>query len=142
MGKFELWSGPPNVKSYPEAASQSFSAGDLVILSSGSVAIATDGQDVAGVALQNASTTTGTEIKVSVITPQQVWSVESTGTPAATMEGSQYDIASFSAGAMVVSVTAGGTDVTLQQLDPRDVAASGSRVLVRFNPGSADLWGG
>jgi hypothetical protein len=58
------------------------------------------------------------------------------------MIGGSYDIASFSAGGMVVDVGSGGTDVILYDLDPRDTAASGSRVLVKFVPGSADLWGG
>lgn len=142
MGKFELWSGPSNVKSYPEESGQSYLAGDLVIFDGGTVKIATDGTDVMGVAIDKASATADTERKVHVITPEQIWSVESTGTPDATMIGDAYDVANFTAGLMVVNVGTGGTDVVLWDLDPRDVPASGSRVLVKFVPGSCDMWGG
>ncbi|MHC4639942.1 MAG: hypothetical protein ACYTBV_21000 [Planctomycetota bacterium] len=78
MGKFELWSGPPHVKSYPEESNQSYEAGDLVIFDAGTIEIATNGSDVAGVAIDPASGTADTEVKIHVVTPEQVWSVEST----------------------------------------------------------------
>lgn len=144
MGKFVLWSGPTHVREGPEETSQSFLAGDLVILDSSTaeVKIATTGADVMGVAIDKASTVDDTVLKYHMVTPEQVWSVESTGTPAATMIGIGYVIASFSAGGMVADVGNTGSDIVIDALDPRDTAASGSRVLVRFQPASCDGWGG
>ena len=144
MGKFELWSGPPHVTSGPEEATQSFSPGDLLIHdTSGEVEIATDGQDVAGVAIDKATTTTGSDIKYHIITPEQVWSIETSGTPAASMVGKPFDIANFTAGNKhVVNVASAGTDGVVIALDPRDTAASGSRVLFKFAPASCNMWGG
>ena len=145
MGKFELWSGPPRVKDGPEEASQTFLPGDLLKHdgTSGEMEIATDGSDVAGVAIDKYSGTAGTAVKYHQVTPEQVWSITASGTPAATMVGSPFDIASFTAGNNhVVNVASSGTDVILEDLDPRDTPASGSRVLVRFVPSSCDEWGG
>ena len=143
MGIFELWSGPSNIKEFPEEASQSFAKGDLVILdSTGEVEIATNGADVYGVAAEDASTTTGTMIKVHVVTPTQVWSIESAGTPAASHVGLPFDVENFTTGLTTVDLSSAGTDLVIQSLDPRDTAASGTRVLVSFVPDSCDSWGG
>lgn len=143
--KIRLWSGPPNLKKFKEGATQTYYEGDLVKLSSGLIVIATDGNDVCGVAAKKASGTTNADAFVYVITPEQVWSVYTSGTPAtATHVGNGYDFASFTAGNYnVLSLsTTTNKDALVQALDPRDTAASGTRVLVRFNYASADMIGG
>jgi hypothetical protein len=142
MGKFVLWSGPTNVKEYPEEDTQSFLAGDLLKFdaSSGEIEIASNGDDVAGVAIDGASGVTGTQIKMHVVTPLQVWSVETTGTPAVADVSEKFDVATFTAGNMVVDVGSGGSDLIIDDLDPRDTAASGSRVLVHFVSASCSMW--
>lgn len=60
------------VRSYPEAASQTFKAGELVTLSSGAVAAAAATGSVLGIALKDASGTAGTSIPVHVITPEDL----------------------------------------------------------------------
>ena len=143
MGKLKLWDGPPNIRSFKEGATQTFNEGDLVFFSSGSVIMATDGDDVVGVAAKDATGTTGSDIPVYVVTPEQTWSVFTSGTPArATHVGNDYDFASFSAGGMVLNLGSAGTDAIVQELDPRDTPASGTRVLVKFNPASCWMWNG
>jgi hypothetical protein len=138
MGKLKLWSGNPNIREYPEGASQTFAEGDLVFFSSGSVVIATDGDDVVGVAAAAASGTTGAMVPIQVVTPEQVWSVYTAGaTPAvATHQGNDYDFSVFTTALQVITLGSAGTDVIIQALDPRDTPATGTRVLVRFNPDS------
>jgi methionine aminopeptidase len=143
--KIRLWSGPPNTKKFKEGATQTFKEGDLVKLSAGLIVIATDGNDVCGVAAKKASGTTNADAFVYVITPEQVWSVFCTGTPAtATHVGNGYDFAGFTAGnyATLSLATTTNKDAIVQGLDPRDTPASGTRVLVRFNYASADMIGG
>lgn len=143
--KFRLWSGPPHLKKFLEGATQTFKEGDPVVLSSGRIVIATDGNDIAGIAAKAASGTTGADCFVYVVTPEQIWSAFTSGTPAATTHvGNGYDLASFTAGNnTVVSLsTTTNKDVIVQALDPRDTPASGTRVLVRFNYASSDLIGG
>jgi len=141
MGKFRLWSGPTNVRSYPEAASETFKEGDPVFFSSGSVTIATDGDDIVGIAAMDATGTTGSDIRVHEITPEQIWSIHSSGaTPAkATHVGNDYDF-SVSTTATTLALGSAGTDAIIVNLDPRDTPASGSRVLVRFHPDSCWNW--
>ena len=143
--KIRLWSGPPNLKKFKEGATQTFKEGDPVKVSSGLIVIATDGNDLAGIAAQKASGTTNADAFVYVITPEQVWSVFCTGTPAtASHVGNGYDFAGFTAGnnTTLSLATTINKDAIVQALDPRDTAASGTRVLVRFNYASADMIGG
>ena len=69
--------GPANIKTFPEAATQTFVAGDLVTLSSGKVAVAVaasgtysssdvEGGTILGVALEPASGTTDDPVKVAI----------------------------------------------------------------------------
>jgi len=143
--KFRLWSGPPHLKKFKEGATQTFKEGDPVKLSSGLIVIATDGADIIGIAAKKASGTTNADAFVYVVTPEQVWSAYTSGTPAtATHVGNGYDLASFTAGNnTVVSLsTTTSKEVIIQALDPRDTPASGTRVLVRFNYASCDGIGG
>jgi hypothetical protein len=82
---------------FPEAASQSFDAGDVVILSSGKVAIA--GSDpaantIVGVAAQDATGVTDTKIGVYLPTEDAEFSanVQDTGALAITNVGAQYGL--------------------------------------------------
>jgi hypothetical protein len=84
---------------FPEAASQSFEAGDIVKMASGKVAIAesdvaADGDYVIGVAAEDATGTTDTKIGVFVGTADAefVANVQDTGTLAVTNIGVAYDI--------------------------------------------------
>jgi hypothetical protein len=143
--RFRLWSGPPHLKKFKEGGTQTFKEGDPVKLSSGVIVIATDGNDITGIAAKKASGTSAADCYVYVVTPEQVWSASTSGTPAtATHVGNGYDLASFTAGNnTVVSLsTTTNKDVICVGLDPRDTAASGSRILVRFNYASCDLIGG
>lgn len=69
--------GPANIKTYPEAASQSFKAGDYVDLSSGKVEVAfaasgtyssadMDGATILGMAINDATGTTDSPVKVVI----------------------------------------------------------------------------
>lgn len=69
--------GPAQILTFPEAASQTFIAGDLVTLSSGKVAVAVaasathassdvEAGTILGVALENASGTTDDPVKVAI----------------------------------------------------------------------------
>jgi hypothetical protein len=133
------------LKKFKEGATQTFKEGDLVKISSGLIVIATDGNDVAGVAAKKASGTTNADAFVYVITPEQVWAVYTSGTPAtATHVGNPYDFAGFTAENNVYLNFSDTTndDAIVVGLDPRDTPASGTRVLVIFNYASSDLIGG
>ena len=143
--KIRLWSGPPHLKRFKEGATQTFKEGDPVKISAGLIVIATDGNDLAGIAAKGASGTPNADAFVYVITPEQVWSVFCTGTPAtASHVGNGYDLANFTAGnnTTLSLATTTNKDVLVEALDPRDTPASGTRVLVRFNYASSDLIGG
>jgi len=148
MGKIKLWQGPPNIHMVYEGASQSFYEGDLLKMSGGYAVLATDGNDAWGVAARAGHNTTAAgayQIPVYVITPEQVWSVFTTGTPArATHVGNARDFTGFTAGNVITLSlgTSTNSDAIIQELDPRDTPASGSRVLVRFNYASGDAIGG
>lgn len=61
------------IASFAEAASQSFKKGEFVYLSSGALtACASDATKILGIALEDASGTTGTSIKVQVIEPNDI----------------------------------------------------------------------
>ena len=144
---FRLLKGKPNIVHLPEdETSGSFSAGDLVVLSSGEVIVASTSTDVYGVALKGYSGTAGTSIPVSVITPEQVWVAEADTTTATSMVGGPYKL-NLTAGSQSIdlgSAGSAGAGVTIEAIDPRDGATTGSggRVWVRFNYGAVDAMGG
>lgn len=85
----------PTVKSFPVAASQTLLAGDLVINSSGKVAIA--GASTASVwgvmAEDSTSQTAGTMVRVYVAKPGQVWNTTADADASShVMAGKTYDI--------------------------------------------------
>jgi len=140
--RFSLYRGKPNVSMFPEAASQSFNAGDLVYLVSGRVTICTGTAQGAlgifGVACRDGVTSTGTaypDTPVMVITPEQEWRaypattvVPSTGLDA----GVGYKVAQSSAGAGVLG--AAGSDCVVVKLKAmgQDGGTAGDPVIIRF----------
>jgi len=61
------------IHTYPEAASQSFKKGQFVYLASGAVTVvATDGTTIMGIALDDATGTTGSDIHVQIVQPDDV----------------------------------------------------------------------
>jgi len=103
---------PPDVAHYPEAASQTFKAGDLVTLSSGKVAVAVaasttyasadlEAGTVLGIALADATGVTGTAVPVAIANSRLLIPLLVLhGTPASavtavTQVGTAYDIAHY-----------------------------------------------
>ena len=125
--------GPVDVREAPEAATQSFVKGDLVYLVAGALTIAATDQKIAGVALQNASGTTGTILKFHAIHPDQLWIAQLDTTTAQAYEGEDYGL---NTGSGNMSVDIGDTStvaVVVNQLDPQQaVGVSGGRVFLRF----------
>ena len=105
------WNRPPRIEKLPVAASQAIERGDVLVLSSGQLAVAGDGTgEVVGVAAQDsASQDAGTLIEVYVVTPTQVWEmVASADASSIVRDGtSTYDLTS----AQLVNVadTTGGS---------------------------------
>jgi hypothetical protein len=68
---------PPRIEQLPVAASQDISKGDVLVLSSGNVALAGDGTgEVVGVAAEDSSNAAaGTLVEVYIAQPSQVWEV-------------------------------------------------------------------
>jgi hypothetical protein len=128
---FRLAYGDSEVRSYPEAASQSFALGDLVYLNAGKVTIGTDSTKYIGVALKAASTTTDTEIPVQLIKPGSVWVAEFDTTSAVAYVGVDYGL-NFTSGSMGVDQgDESTTHVTV--VDNIDVGVSPYLVLVAFH---------
>ena len=128
---------------FPEAASQSFNAGDLVYLASGRVTICTGTAQGAlgifGVACRDGITSTGTaypDTPVMVITPEQEWRaypatsvVPATGLDA----GVGYKLPQASAGAGYVG--GAGSDCVVVKLKAmgKDGTTAGDPVIIRFS---------
>jgi len=132
---FQLIEGPPNIAYYMQSGSTAteWYPGDPVILSSGKVIIATSGTDVFGIAAKKATGTANSWIPVHLLSLEQIWSIQadSAMTPLVTHVGLSYNL-TISAGVTVLNITgttAAGWVVT--GLDERDVAAAGTRVLVK-----------
>ncbi len=146
MAGFQLRQGNPNIVEIPEhTTAGSFAIGDPVKVDSGKLKIASDDQDIFGIAMKAATGTAGTDIPVAVLTPEQIWSInaDSATTPLTTMVGASYGL-TISAGATVINL-AGGTTAghwILDSLDQRDTAAAGTRVCVRASYGVCDAIGG
>lgn len=141
---FRLIAGKPNIVWLPEdETSGSFTAGDLVKLSSGEVTIASDDADIFGVALKTYSGTAGTSTPVSVVTPEQIWCAEADTTTATSMVGGPYGC-NLTAGSAAVDLGAGTAGIVIQKVDPRDGATTGSggRLWVRFAYDTCDGIGG
>lgn len=143
---FQLREGPPCIKYFQQSGSTAneFYPGDPVKFSSGKIVIATDGANVLGIAAKAATGTASTWIPVHLLSLEQIWSigVDSATTPAITSHvGVNYTL-TISAGATVLNVagtTAAGWYVV--GLDDRDTAAAGTRVLVKPESDTFEIFG-
>lgn len=110
--------GLPMIRSYKEASSESFVAGDLVYLSSGAVTVcADDATVIMGIAMKAAtSVTTGhTDIPVLVIRPGDEFAVRTTSGATLTActtanVGIPYGVELISAGSWGVDTGSGSAD--------------------------------
>ena len=104
----------PEIRDFPEAASQSFVTGDLVYLTSNALTVCgADPAAILGFALAPASGTTGTMIPVWVIKGGHTYLMNvyhATATSATFSDNSgidtAYEIASYAAGKWVVDISA------------------------------------
>ena len=143
---FQLIEGPPNIVYFQQSGSTAteFYAGDPVKFSSGKIVIATDGAVVLGITAKQATGTANTWLPIHLLSLEQIWSIAVDGatTPAiASHVGVNYTL-TISAGATVLNVagtTAAGWYVV--GLDGRDVAAAGSRVLVKPESDALEIFG-
>lgn len=139
--RFKLVSGKPNVQYLPEAASQSFSAGDLVVLSSGAVQIVSatgaGASGIYGVAAENASGTTSADVAVYVVTPEQVWRAfpNSAVIPSASFSlGVDYKIKQTTTNGGEVSAAAGADAIVVGiKYGGNDGTSAGDPILIRFD---------
>lgn len=128
----------------PEGSGASFKTGDLVILTSGKVQVATDDDDVFGVALKDSSGTVDTDTPVYVIHASDKFLAEASATTAITNQGVAYALV-MTTGSMAVNPGSTTTAAFyIDKLDPRDGATTGAggRVIGRFIYTSLDSIGG
>lgn len=125
---------PAKIEYYPEAASQSFKKGEFVYLVSGKVTVITASSRIAGMALQDASTTTDTAIAVAIAEEGVLFEANVTGAVTAiTNVGVTYGI-SISSNKHYVDLsvtTLGLARLKIKAISPRDaVGDTYGRVLV------------
>lgn len=101
----------PPMRWFPEAASQTFVYGDLVYLSSGAVTVCgADPSSILGVAMMDASGTTGTQIPVLVITDDveiamsAYHATKASAVLAASNVGTAYEINQYAAGKWTIDI--------------------------------------
>lgn len=128
----------------PEVVSATFKTGDLVILSSGYVTIATVDEDIYGIALQDYTGTTSTLIPVYVLSGGEKLIAEATATTTEVMKGVGYEITMTAANMGVATDTTSSPTFMVEQLDPRDGATTGAggRVIGHIYDSSIDGIGG
>jgi hypothetical protein len=119
--KVSIWYGAngsaTEERQYPEAASQTFKRGDLVYLVSGQVTVAASaasnvaaGTKVLGIALKDASGTTGAAVPVAIANTNFRWSLPVThATPASAVTassqvGTAYELERTAAGKWAVPI--------------------------------------
>jgi len=143
---FQLVEGNPSVVYIGEHTTHgSFAAGDPVkVETTGLLKIASSSAAIFGIAQGPYTATAGTPIPVIVLTPDLVWAIEtdSATTPAITHLGIAYDL-TISAGATVLNLAGGESTekFIVMELDGRDTAAAGTRVLVRASVAVSDAMG-
>jgi hypothetical protein len=126
----------------PESAAE-FVVGDLVIISSGNVACATDDLEVFGIALSNHDIS-GDMVPVYTITPGDRFIAEATATTTEAMKGNAYAL-TMTTGSMGVDTSSTTTpSFYIDELDPRDgpTTGAGGRVIGRFIADACDAIGG
>jgi hypothetical protein len=120
------------VREHPEAASQSFKRGDMLILSSGKLAIGLAGSlELFGVAARDASGTTDTQIPV-FDDPDTEFIGRTDAADAVTLGGSADIIGG--AGAMQIDANGASTNVlvVLGEVNVDDADAAGKEYVVRI----------
>lgn len=132
---FRYQEGPVDIREYPEAATQSFKAGDIVYLVSGKVTISDTDQHIWGIALADATGVTDTKTLVHVVHPDQIWAVPSDDVTAQANVGNNYGL-NISAGNCTVDVGDSSTvTVAVNALDPAfPIGTTGGFLWVRFIP--------
>jgi hypothetical protein len=143
---FQPYPGPiaDRISWLPEAATQTFVVGDLVIISSGKVAVASDDDDVFGIAMKAATGTTNTSIPVYVIHASDKFIAEASDTTAVSNQGVAYALVMTSGSMAVNTGSTSSAAFYIDHLDPRDGATTGAggRVIGRFVYTSLDSIGG
>lgn len=132
---FRWLEGPVDIREYPEAATQSYKAGDPVYLVAGKVTISDTDQHIWGIALADATGVTDTKTLVHVVHPDQVWVAQSDDATAQANVGNNYGL-NLSAGACTIDVGDTTTvTVAVQNIDPAfALGTSGGFLWVRFIP--------
>jgi hypothetical protein len=133
-------SGTPNIHEYfcNGNATTDFYEGDLVLIDTdGRLNIAATGTasttaGILGIAKKRASadSTTATPVDV-IVSDGSEFVMYYAGTTSETLKGTSAVI-TFTAGSQKVSTTAGTDDCYILDLDPRDGAKAGGRVIIRF----------
>jgi hypothetical protein len=133
---------PRKIVYIPENAAE-FVTGDLVIITSGYVEVATDDLEVFGIALANHDIS-GAMVPVYTITPGDRFIAEATATTAETNKGVAYAL-TMTTGSMGVDTSSTTTpSFYIDELDPRDGphTGAGGRVIGRFIADACDAIGG
>jgi hypothetical protein len=143
---FKPFPGPDSKKivHLPEGSGATFACGDLVIFTSGYIQIATDDDDIFGIAMRASSGTIETDIPVYVITPGDKFIAETSATVAETNKGVAYALV-MTTGSQAVNPSSTTTPAFyIERLDPRDgpTTGAGGRVIGRFYYTSMDSIGG
>lgn len=153
MAQYEIqyYSGPKEVMYFQEDASETFKAGDIVVIEgdTGQIRIAASGDaDILGISLKDASGIQGTEIPVQLILPGQVlMSSVYHGTAASaitvqTQVGSTFDLYVTSHTAYVDISATTDNIFRIQRLVPEDaVGTQYGRVLFTVVPEALQFGG-
>lgn len=139
---FQFHSGNPQVVMLPEAATQSFVAGDLVYLVGGKVTICANDGTIFGVALKNATTTTDSDIPVQIIQPFDIWRMEMDTTLAVAQVGEDYGLTVSSGDSDIKSSETAQTAVTVLSLYDDVGTTTRGRVLANFLAQNLQHWKG
>jgi hypothetical protein len=128
----------------PEASGQSFVVNDLVIISSGKIAVMTDDDDIFGIALQAASGSADTQLPIYVPGVDEKFLAEASATTAVSNQGVAYALVVTSGSMAVNPGSTTSAAFYIDQLDKRDgeTTGAGGRVIGRFVYTSLDSIGG
>ena len=143
---FRPYPGPDanKIVHLPEVVSATFVTGDLVILTTGYVTIATVDEDIYGIALADKTGTTGAMIPVYVLSGGEKLLAEATATTTEAMKGVGYELTMTAGGMGVATGTTSSPTFILEKLDPRDgpTTGAGGRVIGHILDASLDAIGG
>jgi hypothetical protein len=137
--RFSLVSGPENLRIFDEKASQTFKRGDILVLSSNQVKLATGtgiSADMLGVAAADASGTTAADIPVYVFSSEQVWRAlpNTAKKPTSFSLGVDYKIKQTAVGAGEVSTAAGADAIVYSySAEGNDGTTAGDPMLIKID---------